>query len=989
VTTPGSKIPEGVALLEAIPVPLFVIDLEHRVTIWNRALARLTAVPAELVLGKPEAWRAVYPEARPCLADLVLDGAEDEIPRKYRGRALVRKHSEAFEIVDFFPALAEGRGAWLRFSAITLRDDDGAIVGALQTIEEVTEACRAAELAIKVNHLKERLFSTGPLQDKLKVATDGLVELLDADFARIWIAEEGDLCDVGCPHASATEEKHLCRDHDLCLHLLASSGRFTHLDGGHARVPFGCYKIGRVASGDERSFVTNDVTQDPRVHDRSWAARLGLVSFAGCRLLNTEGKPIGVLALFSKHPIDDADQAIIEDLADTVSQAVFTHKALEESWQLLADIVQGTPAPLFVVGKDRRVLFWNKAMAELTGTPSSAVVGTRDQWRAFYPAERPCLADLIVDDASDQIQELYRGKFQRSSLSAIAYEAIDFFPSVRGGAWLRFTASSLRDARGRLAGAIETVEDITERKRVEDALRLSEERYRLIAENIADVIWTVDLSLRFSYISPSVHRLRGLTVEEAMAQRLEEVLTPESLARVQQLFAEEMPRIAQGLLDPARVITIQLEEYRKDGSTVWTENELAFLCDDEKRVIGIVGVTHDITARRRAEEERAKLEEQLRHSQKMEAVGRLAGGVAHDFNNSLTSITLSTEILLESHSPLDPSYQDLLEIKRAAERSSALTAQLLAFSRRQIINPRVTDLNTLLLDSSAMLRRLVGEDVELRFLPGESLGRVNVDLGQVEQILANLVVNARDAMPDGGCLTVETANVSIDDEYRRRSPDATAGEYVMVAVSDDGAGIPEDVVGHIFEPFFTTKEKGKGTGLGLSMVYGGVRQNGGFVNVYSELGVGTTFKIYFPRVHEALELPTSASSQAANPMGTETILLVEDEEAVRVLAKRVLEKHGYRVLSVDRGGDAFLLCSEGNERIDLLITDVVLPGMNGLALYTRLQELRPELKVLFMSGYTENVVAHHGVLDKDTHFIPKPFTIQKFLHTVREILDKP
>ncbi|NLH47857.1 MAG: PAS domain S-box protein [Myxococcales bacterium] len=419
-----------------------------------------------------------------------------------------------------------------------------------------------------------------------------------------------------------------------------------------------------------------------------------------------------------------------------------------------------------------------------------------------------------------------------------------------------------------------------------------------------------------------------------------------------------------------------------DQPRQWAQDEEQFAIN----MASLVSLAFAVRDRRQAEQEKDKLENQLRQAMKMEAVGRLAGGVAHDFNNLLTSISGYTEILMGDLRQGDPMHADLSEIQKAAQRAASLTAQLLAFSRKQVIDPRVIDLNELLAGATKMLKRLIGEDIELVFRPAKDLGSVKVDPHQIEQVIINLAVNARDAMPDGGKLTIETANAEIDEEYARGHLDVKPGAYIQLAVSDDGCGMSPEIQAHLFEPFFTTKEKGKGTGLGLSMIYGIVRQNSGFINVYSEIGVGTVFKIYLPRVTGKVE-SVAKGIQAALPTGTETILLVEDEDMVRNLAQKVLERQGYKVIAVDHGGRAYLLAEDPAVRFDLLLTDVVMPNMNGRQLYEKILSLRPGLRVLYMSGYTENAIAHHGVLDEGTNFLQKPFAIDSLVRKVREVLD--
>jgi signal transduction histidine kinase len=385
---------------------------------------------------------------------------------------------------------------------------------------------------------------------------------------------------------------------------------------------------------------------------------------------------------------------------------------------------------------------------------------------------------------------------------------------------------------------------------------------------------------------------------------------------------------------------------------------------------------------------RQRLEEQLRTSQKMEAIGRLAGGVAHDFNNLLCVILSCTGFAMEELRDGDPVKNDILEVKDAAERAAALTRQLLAFSRKQVLQPEVLSLNKIATGVEKMLQRILGEDIDLVQTLEPDLGLTLADPGQIEQVLMNLVVNARDAMPEGGKLTIETSNVEIDEEYAARHVAVTPGSYVQLAVSDTGCGMDEQTRERIFEPFFTTKEKGKGTGLGLSTVYGIVNQSGGNVWVYSEPGQGTTFKIYLPRELSATTA-TAIKPQAVPRLsrGTETILVVEDEEALRKVARRALCTAGYKVLTAADGDEALLKSEQHAGDIELLLTDVVMPRMSGRAVAEALSKTRPTLKVIYMSGYTDNAIVHHGVLDAGTHFLAKPFTSAALAAKVRQVLD--
>jgi PAS domain S-box-containing protein len=533
----------------------------------------------------------------------------------------------------------------------------------------------------------------------------------------------------------------------------------------------------------------------------------------------------------------------------------------------------------------------------------------------------------------------------------------------------------LKDRLARLGpavlGALRRREEIVQRQRIEQQLREREEYFRTLIEQAQDIIAVLDAAGMIQYASPSVSRLLGYAPEELIGLLLLEMLHPDDIEPTLRVFAEGVATSTGGRL-------LEMRFRHKDGTYRMLEAVGRYLLDDP-HVQGVVINARDVT-------ERKSLEGQLLQAQKMEAVGRLAGGVAHDFNNVLTAILGYTGLLLDGLPTLSPLRPDLEEIRKAAERAAGLTRQLLAFSRKQVLETRVLDLNELVADMDRLLRRLLGEDIDVVTNLDRTLGAVRADPAQLEQVVVNLAVNARDAMPHGGRLLIETRNAELDDSYAREHAPVRPGRYVMLALSDTGTGMTPETMAHVFEPFFTTKEAGRGTGLGLSTVYGIVKQSGGYVWCYSEPEQGTTFKVYLPRVDEPIErLPVRA---AAGPThGSETILLVEDESDLRALTRRVLEKHGYTVLEAGTAGAALALTGEHTGPIHLLLADVVLPGASGRMLADELLTRRAELKVLFMSGYTEDAVVRRGVLAANTAFIQKPFSAEGLAAKVREVLD--
>lgn len=544
---------------------------------------------------------------------------------------------------------------------------------------------------------------------------------------------------------------------------------------------------------------------------------------------------------------------------------------------------------------------------------------------------------------------------------------------TRSGRWVdaEISMAIIRNAEGEIIGYTTFISDITQKKRMEDALRESEDRFTTFMNNSFIIALMRDTRARYVYVNRAFEQYVGKPSSEILGKTPIDLWPEES--------AEELIAADQVVLSTGR----PLEKYETTALPGHERKEwlaVRFPFHDRKRKAFVGCVLIDVT-------ERKSLEEQLRQSQKMEAVGRLAGGIAHDFNNLLTIIAGYSELLLGADAVEEEQRSKIEEIKKAGERAALLTRQLLAFSRKQVLAPRILSLNSVIENLRKMIDRLIGEDIEFATIPFGGLGKVKADPGQVEQIIMNLVVNSRDAMPHGGKLTIETANVEFDEEYTRSHVPSVPGHYVMVAVGDTGTGIEPEVQKHIFEPFFTTKETGKGTGLGLATAYGIVKQSGGFIWVYSELGVGTVFKVYFPRVLEQDELPPIMQHEPGQLKGTETILVAEDEVALRTLICETLERFGYKVLLASDGKEAVKLSDECHEPIHLLIADVVMPRMSGREVAEHVTATRPAIEVLYVSGYTDDAIIQRGAIGPNKAFLQKPFTPAALARKVRQILD--
>jgi PAS domain S-box-containing protein len=694
----------------------------------------------------------------------------------------------------------------------------------------------------RLNQLKEALLFSDRLAKKMRRVTDAVVEILRADFARIWIVRDGDRCE-SCFHSREKKGAHACHDRSRCLHLVSSSGRYTHIDGkAHSRVPFGCYKIGRVASGDEPGFLTNEVTRDPRVHDHEWAGELGLVSFAGYRLLAEDGKPIGVLALFSQHSLSSTDAAILQSIADTTAQAIQAGLALE-------------------------------------------------------------------------------------------------------------------------------------------ALRESEARYRKLVEGTSHLLTEVDEQGRFTYVNRVVWRVFGITPEECLGRLAFDFVHPDDRERTERWFRE----CSEGRVEPASLENRQVNQTTGSVShLLWTST----FHRSEGRVVRVGGIAHDITDRKRAEEERLAFELRMRETQKLESLGILAGGIAHDFNNLLVGILGNADLALlscPSHSRMRGPLQGIVD---AARRAAELTSQMLAYSGKGRFVVEVVDLSRLVEDMVRLLESSISKKATLGLALAEPIPAIEADATQVQQIVMNLVVNASEALgARSGRIEISTGAVAgtraLLDELRPPS-ELPEGPYVTREVTDTGCGMDEETKAKIFDPFFTTKFTGRG--LGLAAVAGIVRGHGGAIKVESELDKGTTFTILFPALDQHVEPEETSRNEEEDWRGDGCVLLVDDEQAVRDVGKEMLERLGFAVITASDGAEAIDVFRSRQGEVACVLLDLKMPRMDGEEAFHKLHAIHEEAPVLLSSGYGEQDVRQRLAGAGLAGFVPKPYRLRRLRSVLRDVL---
>lgn len=628
-----------------------------------------------------------------------------------------------------------------------------------------------------------------------------------------------------------------------------------------------------------------------------------------------------------------------------------------ERIEMAQKILDSAPLGVIEIDLAGKILYGNPAYHDLLRVDNQELIGSSILDRTESEEERKVLTDFLANMVQDQ-----------------PLPPPPYFSTRRtkngGKIGLQVDWNYQRDGEGKLIGFVAVLTNVTERIAAEEALHESETKFRDLVETSQDLIFTFDVEGRFTYLNPAWKDTLGYELQDMLGHHFSEFKSPTTTESVHGY-----------ILEGGTIEGYESEYLSKSNKPVILSFKGKPLYDKDGVIIGTQGTAVDITKQK-------QVEKQLLESQKMDAVGQLAGGIAHDFNNLLTAINGYSDLLLDNLRPDDPMHHDLSEIKKAGVRAAALTRQLLAFGRKQILQPKVLDLVEIVAEIEDMLLRLIGEHIDLNFRYDEDLQKIKADPGQIEQVVINLVINARDAMAQGGNITVRLENIALDDQACAALGDLHAGDYAMLSVSDTGSGMNEETLSHIFEPFYTTKGVEKGTGLGLSTVFGIVKQSGGEIKVESEPGKGTIFRIYLPQV-EAPIPAEEIESLSSTIEGNETILLVEDEDIIREMLKRVLERLGYTVLVAQHGGEALRIAENHEGPIDLIVTDVVMPQMSGHELVQRLVPYRSEMSVLYMSGYDDEMVADQGLANSEEWFLQKPFGPKAVGKKIREILDKP
>jgi PAS domain S-box-containing protein len=915
-------------LLDNLSEGVYFTDTHRRIQYWNKGAERITGFQAEDVMGR-------------CCADKILMHTDLEDKSLCQGfcplAATMKDAKPRTERV--FLHHKEGHRVPVSTTTAPIMDDAGVVVGGLETFHDVTtEMSALAQVeTLKSQSLLCPLRMLGTHTDI--TAMKQTEELLRLQSASLEAAANGIVIT------------------DVDGHVVWANPAFVRLTGYTLAESQGKNPSKLVRSGEHRT----------EFYETMWKTILAGNVWQG-ELINRRKDGTLYDEYMSITPVRDATGTITHFVAvkQDITERKQCIKTLQESESRFRGLIEDLDVGVILQDAEDRILLTNRAASELLGLPTNAVgnLSSKDtRWQLTREDGSPLPLDEVPSIVAARTGIPVRGAVIGSTNLATGTRV-----------WLSVSASPRLDSHGDLNNVLVTAVNITAERQAKEAFVRSKEKLdrAVAAGHIA--LWEWDIVQNTcTYSDEWCHQVG--------CDRTELTGTPEDWWS--RIHPEDLPRLSavrnelDALANPA--LTQEYRILHKDGKYRWLLGSVSLVRDAAGKTTQMSGANIDITVRK-------ELEAEFRQAQKMESIGRLAGGVAHNFNNILGVILGYTEMALDEIPEENSLYQDLTQVRNASLRAADLTNQLLAFSRRQVLRPELLDLNQVIKQSEKMLGRMVGEDIQILTQFEERLGHVLADPGQMNQVLLNLAVNARDAMPHGGSLTIQTGNLELRKPHGGSTPELPAGAYVCFSVTDTGTGMDRDTLSHLFEPFFTTKEQGKGTGLGLATVYGIVQQSGGTITVQSEIGRGTTFKIYLPRVDQVHD-EAHAELQAAVAGGNETILLVEDEPAVRELTRRSLAALGYNVITAASAEEALQQVRENSDPIDLLLTDVIMPGISGAVLATRLHEQFPKLPVLFMSGYTDDAIAHHGVLDQGTHLINKPFRLADLALKIRERLE--
>ena len=992
------------ALFEYNPIQTVAVDLEGKVTGFNLAkkrsgdrLPNIGDVMYKDYAGKHES--DMYGELIKCIrsgekkefreqkyGDKVLSitishfpkGAviiSEDITERKRVEEALRRSEEKYR--DIFENIVGG---------IYRTTPEGRYIIINPAFAAICGYASPEEMMEKVTNIPKQIYANPEdrLRFQKRIGAEGQVKGFEVQFKTptrglVWVSihskalrdEQGNICYYDGTIEDITERKRVeealrkkSGEHDLLLDNIQTqiwylTDKETYGAVNKARAEFfgkkneemENKKLSDVLSQDEAEICMSGYVEvfekRKQIHTEEW-------------ITNAKGEKRLLSIIRSPKLGEDGNVEYVVCAAEDITERKRAEEVLRQSEERFRSVFNNAFVGMAIVNPEGHVVEANETFCRFLGYSREELIG-----RHFTECTHP--EDLSIDS------DLYAALLDDERLSY----SIDKRYTRKGKVvWGRLSVSLIKDEAGQPESTIVVREDITERKQAEEALRGSEEKYRLLVENTNEAIFVAQEE-KLKFVNRKVLEIMGRTQEEITSKPFSDFIHPEDREMV-------LDNYLRGLREETVPSIYAFRVIDKDGNTRWVELDAVKIDWEGKPATLNFGT--DITERKRAEGEMGLLQEQFRHSQKMEAVGRLAGGVAHDFNNLLTVIRGYSELCLGKLEEADPLWRKVEGIRRASEQGSRLTNQLLAFSRHQVMKMKVIDLNRFFKDLDRILRRVIEEDIELVTILAEDLGGVKADLGQMEQVTMNLAVNARDAMPKGGKLTIEAKNVESDDVFFGSHAGGEPGRYVMFSVSDTGFGITPEVKEHIFEPFFTTKGEGKGTGLGLSTVYGIVKQSGGEITVESEVGKGSVFRIYLPLVEGVMEDQKEEEQEAWG--GKETVLVVEDEENVRRLVAEVLEGQGYEVLEASGGEEALGMVEKYEGRIDLLLTDVVMPGMSGHELGKRFVERWGMVKVLYMSGFFDEERVPLNVLEEGMNYVQKPFTIDALTRKVREVLDK-